>query len=82
MYVQAAINGFEIPFLAPSRAFSAEHEEHGKALTKMLMDLSNVHQRFKSVTHLVEFPEDQKALKTVDNTMNVCLAHASLRTVC
>lgn len=69
--VQAAVNGFEITFFAPSRTFDAHHEDHGKALMKVLMDLSNVHQRFKSVTHLVEYPESQDAVPTVEYSMKV-----------
>jgi hypothetical protein len=70
--VQAAINGFEITFYAPSRTFSADNEGHGTALMKLLMDLSNVHQRFKSVTHLVEYPQEQGSVASVEYAMKVC----------
>lgn len=72
---QAVVNGFEITFFAPSRTFSAVHELHGKALMKLLMDLSNVHQRYKSVAQLVEYPESQDAGPSVEYAMKVsCLA--------
>jgi hypothetical protein len=70
--VQAAINGFEITFMAPSRAFSTVHDDHGKSVVKLLMDLSNVHQRFKSVTHLVEYPQQQGCVPSVEYAMKVC----------
>ena len=65
MWLQAPVKGFEITFFAPSRTFSATGEVHGKALMKFLMDLSNSHQRYKSVAHLVEYPESQDAAPTV-----------------
>ena len=71
MWLQAAVNGFEITFFAPSRTFSATHEDHGKALMKILMDLSNVHQRYKSVAHVVEYPENQDAGPTVKHAQEV-----------
>lgn len=70
--VQAAINGFEITFTAPTRTFASEAEVHSKAVFKFLLDLSNVHHRFKSITHLVEYPDTQEAGPTVTNAMRVC----------